>query len=263
MNFYNIFSLKYYKMEINLPADIIRSIFKICLKADPLFIFTFTSEIFILGDYEKREKEDLIIDSLKSHYEKSKLPIFNKFGNYNQLYKDENFLYILEIIKDKITTENINYIFIDAEIENLYVHKNINLNCLLYITSIKRGVFENPINLFLYCVTHNYFSIVKSIYYRFNVDISKIIKIYSTLSCRANNLEMLQWIFSKTENNIESNFAFPSTCYFFAIKNENYKMLLFLHFKNKVIKEEYFSYSKIFENLKMEKFLLNLKNSKD
>jgi hypothetical protein len=192
MNFYNIFSLKYYKMEINLPADIIRYIYKICLEDDPLFIFTFSEEMFQLGQFEPEEKVKMIWDSIILNFNKNNKPLFSLDLNLKDLYNNQNFMNVLSIVEEKIKIEESKYI------KDVFCLKDSYKECFN-------------------------FKIIEWLF-KYSNESDTIKQFILNYSIGTNNLEMFKWIYSKGEIFFETYF----NCIYVCIKFGNLEILKFL-----------------------------------
>jgi hypothetical protein len=124
-----------------IPVDIWRHIFSLKLRDEPLFIFNFTREIIILGEYKKNEFSNMIKDAIIRNYEITNVPFFDFV-----IYKDYRYAYILEckmflcnlnILNSILDSHLCNFYNIYENFVIMYLVRNNNLKLLRWIKSNK------------------------------------------------------------------------------------------------------------------------------
>jgi hypothetical protein len=179
-------------MKQNIPVDVWRHIFSLKLKDDPLFIFDFTREIIILGDYMKNEIREMVKNAIIRNFELTKVSFFNYCLGNNKEY----------ILKSKIFLNNIE-VLNSIDDSFLFLYNIYNSNFLEYIT-----------------IKNNMILIEWLINKKKNLDLCR-------LAIRYNNLKMLRFLRERNDP-----YHWNKNCTYYAFKNNNLEMLSFLRSGN-------------------------------
>jgi hypothetical protein len=168
----------------HLSGDIIRHTHKILLTENPLEIFNFTKEWFDSGEYSEEEIQSLVLSSIKMNYEKTGLPLFCGNEKHLNLFKNINFLPILNIAIDK-NLINMNYLF-NTKDPFFFLSDCITTNLFFDDVTIKEIITVNhSIGLETFQWFYNVFpETFKNLFY------------LAKYSIEINNLEMLEWLSS-------------------------------------------------------------------
>jgi hypothetical protein len=209
----------------NLPVDIWRHSFKLLLEKFPLYIFKFTKEIILLGEYTKEEIQAMIKASIIRNYEINNLSFILSYlvedgGNgYKTILKSKIFLENLDLIK------SMEYFYLFPSIEN-------HLNFVL-----RKIIESNNFILFEWFLSLNKFPNHK---------------MYSYYVTASNNLEMLRYL-------KDHNFPIDINCCPAAISNNNLEILKIIVDENdpSLINEFWFLKAVELNNVEMVKILSN------
>jgi len=220
-------------MTQNIPSELWRHIFSLKLESNPLFIFNFTREMIILGEYKKNEFSEIIKNAIIRNFKKQKVPFFNFCLEKTDLENDK-----FSILKSKIFLSNINilnsiddcYLFL-GDINKIDIHTR-DKNFLNYIFTnnnielIKYLIFKNNINACYFAARNNNVKILRFIkkeiescqYYEWN-------EIHSChWACFNDNLEMLKILREGNKPSPWDKYCCNAACY----NNNNLEMLMFL-----------------------------------
>jgi hypothetical protein len=205
-------------MTSNIPVDIWRHIFEMKLKDEPLFIFNFTREMILLGDYKIEEIGEMIKKSIIRNLEITKVPFFDFCKRRKNQYILEskiflNYINILDSIKNNHLSRrdyfykmsNYQYSsdeYFDGSICE-YAIKNNNIKLLKWLIS----KCKNRENICFFAIKHN-------------------------------NLEILRFL-------IEQNDPFPldKNCFKKAMYNNNAEIIKYI--LEKSLFEKYFIFDKL------------------
>jgi hypothetical protein len=176
-----------------IPNEIWRHVFSFLLKENHLFIFNFTREMIILGNYDKDEIDKLFNDAIIKNFKITNVPFFH------YCIKERK-----SILKCKIFLDNIN---------NLNF---INDSYLFESTSIY--------NILNHSIKSNNFILLKWLRINYkSIDNTKL----CYFAIENNNLEMLRFFRERDEP-----LPWDETCCMIAVKNNNYKILRYLRSGN-------------------------------
>jgi len=183
----------------NIPLDVWRHIFSLKLKDDPLFIFEFTKEIIILGEYmkDKNEIREMVKNAIIRNFELTKVTFFDYCLKNNKEH----------ILSSKIFLDNINVL-------------NSIDDCLLFIRHITWFTLNNY-DFIKYIIIENNTILVEWLIIKkkdININLS-----FCNYAARNNNLKMLKFL--REKNN---PCPWSEWCVYEAVRYNNFEMLRFL-----------------------------------
>jgi hypothetical protein len=247
-------------VSIVLPCDLIQYIFKLCIEKDCLFLFKLSENVLKMLEYSEEEMAMLILDCLKLHFEKEKVPLINKSDyKYLKIYNNENFITILNLIKDYLNEENL-YLLVDKysfqfdKISSRY--EFINFKIIEFICRLNKHVILNDPYFQVHLINYNNIEMMKEIstneFFRWD-------KNCIGCACKNNNFEFLKFLIS--EGCEVNDFSFV-----YCVQNQNLEMLEFLYSLNTKLNnsdEEYncLYYSIRTKNMKILEWLISSFNN--
>jgi len=233
-------------MTSNIPVDLWRYIFEMKLKDDRLFIFDFTKEMILLGDYKIEEIEKMVKNAIIQNFEITEVPFFE----YLMFTSDKIYISKSKIFLDYINVLNSiedyyyiyptwNYYFDNFD-DRIHSHRDYLIWSKEEI-SILEYIFQTNNKIFLNFLIDKYNSEIDfDTYYNFvlkheNLEILKILKeknkdyrpkeYHYSECCYINNLEILKNLANEKDGciwylNIKS--------IYWMVSNNNLEMLRFI-----------------------------------